>query len=159
MLTKSQQLIYKIIKTLEKVEDKTKLAKLQYLADFIHYAFHDNFISGKEVVYSKQKQGPLANTLSSDLEALKNQKVIDENPSFNYKVKKPVELKLSDDEIKTIEYVCDKYGRLNWKDLVSISHEQEPYLSATEGGIIESFTAYNLIDDHEQEYNAVPCHS
>jgi len=46
------------------------LAKLQYLTDFIHFAFHDNFVSGKEVIYTKQKQGPLANTLTSDLEVL-----------------------------------------------------------------------------------------
>src|SRR3989338_5156439 len=121
MLTKSQQLIYKIIDELEKVEDKTKLAKLQYFADFIHYAFHDTFISGKEGVYSKQKQGPLANTLSGDLETLIEQKIIDENPSFNYKVKKSIGIELSKDEIKTVKYVCDKYGKLNWKELVSIS--------------------------------------
>jgi uncharacterized phage-associated protein len=60
---------------------------------------------------------------------------------------------------KQNEYVCNKYGKLNWRDLVSISHEQEPYLSAAEGGVIESFTAYNLIDDHEQEYNAISCRS
>lgn len=157
MLTQSQQLIYKIIETLGKVEDKTKLAKLQYLTDFIHFAFHDNFVSGKEVIYTKQKQGPLASTLTGDLEVLKEKKVIEENPSFSYKIKKTNQINLTPGEIKTIQYVCDKYGKLNWRDLVSISHEQEPYLSAPEGGVIESFTAYNLIDDHEREYNAISC--
>ena len=159
MLTKSQQLLYKILETLGKVEDKTKLAKLQYLSDFIHFAFPDSFISGKDVIYTKQKQGPLANTLTNDLETLKDKKFVEENPSYNYKIKKETQLELTPEEIKTIEYVCDKYGKLNWRDLVSISHEQEPYLSALESGVIESFTAYNLIDDHEQEYNAIPCRS
>ncbi|MBI2995480.1 MAG: SocA family protein [Candidatus Melainabacteria bacterium] len=159
MLTKSQQLVYKIIDELEKVEDKTKLAKLQYLADFIHFAFHDNFVSGKEIVYTKQKQGPLASTLTNDLEALKEKKIIEENPAFSYKIKKTAQINLTPEEIKTVQYVCNKYGKLNWRDLVSISHEQEPYLSAAEGGVIESFTAYNLIDDHEQEYNAISCRS
>jgi len=40
------------------VDDKTKLAKLEYFSDFIHYAFNDEAISGE--IYSRQKQGPLA---------------------------------------------------------------------------------------------------
>ena len=39
MLSRSQQLLYQIIKDKKIVDDKTKLAKFQYLVDFIHFAW------------------------------------------------------------------------------------------------------------------------
>ncbi len=44
-MTKSQKLLYFLIKELKEADDKVKLAKLAYLADFIHYAFNNNPIS------------------------------------------------------------------------------------------------------------------
>ena len=54
MITKSQKLLYSLIKKGEVIEDKTKLAKLQYFADFIHYAFYNHPISDEGMIYTKQ---------------------------------------------------------------------------------------------------------
>lgn len=148
-LTKSQQLLYYIIQSKDKVEDKTKLAKLQYFADFIHYAFHNKPISQEEIIYTKQKQGLLARTFSNDVETLKNLGVIGETPKYNYSVKKNVNVTLTKEEIKTIEYVLNKYGDLSYSELVNICHSQVPYLATKEGAIAEFFTSYNLVDDYK----------
>ncbi len=150
MLTKSQQLLYAIIKENKGVESKTKLAKLQYFADFIHYAFYNTPISSSGTVYTKQKQGPLANTLSEDLDVLIKNNLIVEKPNYNYINSDPKnKVNLTKDELKTIKYVVSMYGNLPFYQLVDISHKQVPYLSSDESGIVEFFTAYNLIEDYK----------
>ena len=59
-LTKSQSLLYDIIQKSGGIDDKTKLAKLEYFADFIHYAFNNAPISETSNIYEKRKQGPLS---------------------------------------------------------------------------------------------------
>lgn len=153
-MTKSQQLLYELIKRSGVVEDKTKLAKLEYLADFIHYAFHDSTISEESNIYTRQKQGPLSRTLTSDLEALKESGCLEEDPKFNYRIKSDCETSLNEKEIKTVDYVLGKYRNSSWKELVDITHHQAPYLSTKESGIVELFTAYNLVDEYP-DYAAV----
>lgn len=147
-LTKSQQLLYCIIDKTNGVDDKTKLAKLEYFSDFIHYAFHDEAISDE--IYTRQKQGPLGRHLTDDLNILTELGYVEENPKYHYKIKKPLGTSLDSNETKTIEFVVDRYGKLSWGELMSISHEQIPYLSARDGEIIESFTAYNLVDEYPE---------
>jgi uncharacterized phage-associated protein len=151
MLTKSQQLLYALIKENKGVESKTKLAKLQYFADFIHFAFYGNPISEANTVYTRQRQGPLANTLSDDLDVLTKEKLISENFPYNYKDAEKSKLvsNLSVQELKTVRYVVSLYGKLPFNQLVDISHKQVPYLSSDENGIVEFFTAYNLIEDYK----------
>lgn len=155
MLTKSQQLLLYLIELKGgSVDDKTKLAKYQYFTDFIHYAFNNTSVSGKLIIYTKQKQGPLSLSFSDDLEILKKTGFIKESPQYNFKiVKKGYKLNLSDKEKKTAKFVIDKYGKLSFNELIKISHCQEPYLSAEKGAIIQYFTAFNLVDsypDYEQ---------
>jgi len=147
-LTKSQQLLYRIIEKNGGVDDKTKLAKLEYFSDFIHYAFNDEAISGE--IYTRQKQGPLARNLTEDLNRLKEMGYVEEKPAYHYKVKKPLATSFDSKEERTIEFVVDRYGKLSFSELVSISHEQIPYLSARDGEIIEMFTAYNLVDEYPE---------
>jgi uncharacterized phage-associated protein len=147
-MTKSQILLYEIIKRSHTVDDKTKLAKLEYLADFIHYAFNNSTISQEENIYTRQKQGPLSRSLSADLQALIDNDYVEENPRFNYKLKNIFETNLSASESRTIDYTLEKYGRSSWRELVDITHNQAPYLSTKESGIVELFTAYNLIDEY-----------
>lgn len=147
-MTKSQQLLYYIIQNKGYIEDKTKLAKLQYFTDFIHFAFHNKPISDEVLVYTRQKQGPLARTFGSDIDALKEMGFIIEDPQFHYKIVKMAKISLSIEEKKTIDYVLQKYGKLSYKELMDICHEQEPYLSTQDGGVIEYFTAYNLVDSY-----------
>ncbi|TSC94196.1 MAG: hypothetical protein CEN91_17 [Candidatus Berkelbacteria bacterium Licking1014_85] len=148
-LKKSQQLLYYIIQSKDKVEDKTKLAKLQYFADFIHYAFHGQPISQQEIIYTKQKQGLLSRNFTDDIEVLKLSGLIDETSKYNYVIKKKVNISLSNEEIRTVQYVLKKYGDLSYSDLVGICHSQVPYLATKEGAIAEFFTAYNLVDEYK----------
>lgn len=147
-MIKSQQLLYEIVKRSNTVDDKTKLAKLEYLADFIHFAFHDATISEDTNIYTRQKQGPLSRRLTADLQALIDAGLVEEKPKYNYKLKKDVGTSLSTAESKTIDYVLRKYGDRDWKELVDITHSQAPYLSTKESGIVELFTAYNLVDEY-----------
>ena len=147
-LTKSQQLLYYIIKKREELEDKTKLAKLEYFVDFIHFAFHDKPISQEEIVYTREKQGPLALNFNEDLRVLKAGGCVEENPKYHFKTTKECSVDFSAEELKTIDYVLGKYGKESYKDLVQISHSQAPYLSTKEGNVVELFTAYNLVDEY-----------
>lgn len=147
-MTKSQQLLCYIIGKLGGVDDKTKLAKLEYFVDFIHFAFHDTPVSQKEIVYTRQKQGPLAFNFNDDLVELKSEGCITEKPQYHFNVIKDCPSDFTADELKTIDYVLEKYGKQSYKDLVEISHSQTPYLSTKEGNVVELFTAYNLVDEY-----------
>jgi len=158
MLTKSQQLLLYLIELKGgNVDDKTKLAKYQYFTDFIHFAFNNIPVSESTILYTKQKQGPLSRSFSDDLEKLKSTGYLEESPKYNFKLTKRVfPNKLTSKEKKTAQFVISKYGNLNYQELVSICHSQEPYLSADQKAIIEFFTAYNLVDeypDYEQFKN------
>jgi hypothetical protein len=150
-LTKSQLLLLEIIKGLGgEVDDKTKLAKLEYLSDFIHYAFHDQPISDQSNLYQRRKQGPLSSSFNDDLMLLCARNYLKQTGEYSYKIaKKPVDASLSDEERKTVDFVISRYGGASWNDLVKIAHSQIPHLSAGgDGAVIEYFTAYNLVDDY-----------
>lgn len=147
-LTKSQKLLYEIIRKLNGVEDKTKLAKLQYFADFIHYAFYDVPISEPTNIYEKRKQGPLSIKFNSDLNILEKTALIEESPKYNFSIKKEIDTHLSSQENSTIEYVLNRYGKLSYDELLDICHAQIPHLSTKEDGIVQFFTAYNLVDQY-----------
>lgn len=157
MLTKSQQLLLYLIELKGgSVDDKTKLAKYQYFTDFIHYAFNKTPVSEESTIYTKQKQGPLALSFTDDLETLKRLGFVKESPQYNFKmVKKDYKLQLSEKEKKTAKFVIDKYGKLNFQELIKVSHCQEPYLSAEKGAIIQYFTAFNLVDSYP-DYGQFP---
>ena len=149
MITKSQELLLYLLDLKGgKVDDKTKLAKYQYFVDFIHYAFHNTSVSSDEILYTKQKQGPLSRTLTDDLNALKELGYIKEDPPYRYSLSKKPTLSLTEEEKKTARYVVSKYGELSYLDLIQVCHRQTPYLSAQDGGVIEFFTAFNLVDDY-----------
>ena len=148
MLTKSQQLLLYLLELKGGVDDKTKIAKYQYFADFIHFAFNNKPISEPTIVYTRQKMGPLSRTLTEDLEYLEKNGFIKEEPAYNYKPIKKAKLTLTEEERKTAKYVINKYGDLQYSELVSICHKQEPYLSANDGGVIELVTSYNLVENY-----------
>ena len=147
-LTKSQQLLYCIVKRMGGIEDKTKLAKLEYFVDFIHFAFNDKPVSQEEIVYTREKQGPLALNFNDDLGVLKVGGCIEEKPKYHFEVTKECPVDFSVEELKTIDYVLKKYGKESYHDLLQISHSQAPYLSTREGNVVELFTAYNLVDEY-----------
>lgn len=148
-MTKSQQLIYKLIESQGEIDDKTKLAKLQYFADFIHYAFNNKPISQENIIYTKQKQGLLSRSLTSDIKELEVAGLIEEKPKYHYRIKKNTRTTLNSKEIQTIDYVLSKYGKLSYSELVDICHSQVPYLATKDGAVAEFFTAYNLVDEYK----------
>lgn len=148
-LTHSQELLYCLIKGLGVSDDKVKLAKLAYFADFIHYAFHDRPISEETNVYQKRNFGPLSISFNADLRALKEEGLIESLQKFHFNpTKKKVEVKLDKDQLYTIKYVLDKYKDYSFNTLAELSHKQTPYLTATEGGVIDYNTAYNLVEEY-----------
>jgi uncharacterized phage-associated protein len=152
--TKSQQLLYAIIKELGEIDDKIKLAKFQYFSDFIHYAFHDEPISDVTSLYEKRPYGPLARSFNSDLNILISEGLIEKKGKYSFAVKKDIGQVLGEKELKTVKYVLNKYSNHSYDTLTALSHKQIPYLSTNEGGIIEYDTAYNLVDDYG-DYSAV----
>ena len=153
-LTKSQKLLYTIIEKLGGIDDKIKLAKFQYFSDFIHYAFFNNPISDMTSIYEKRSYGPLSRNFNSDLTVLSSKGLIQQSGKYEYAIKKEVETELSKEEIKTVEYVLSKYSNYTYDILADITHKQIPYLSATEGGVVEYDTAYNLIDEYSDYQTA-----
>jgi uncharacterized phage-associated protein len=151
-VTQSQALLLEIIKRLGgEVKDKTVLAKLQYFSDFIHYAFHDQSISQPDNFYQRRKQGPLSRDFNEDLTALCNAGLLKQNSAHHYSIQGKTDTKLSENELKTVDFVVNRYGNLSYDELVKISHSQIPYLSASgNGAVIEYFTAYNLIDEYPE---------
>ena len=147
-LTKSQKLLYTLIQELGGIDDKIKLAKFQYFSDFIHYAFHNQPISDMTSIYEKRPYGPLSRSFNADLVALISNGFIQQKSKYEYSVKKKIDNNLSKEEIKTIKYVMTKYASYTYDILADITHKQIPYLSATEGGVVEYDTAYNLIDEY-----------
>lgn len=147
-ITKSQALLYALIKGLNEADDKVKLAKLAYFADFIHYAFHNKPISEETSLYQKRDYGPLSVSFNSDLKQLIESGLITSKQPYHFTVAKDVKANLDEQELKTVEYVLGKYSQYAYDVLADISHKQIPYLSATDGGIIDYNTAYNLVEEY-----------
>ena len=147
-LTKSQKLLYTLIQELGCIDDKIKLAKFQYFSDFIHYAFYNQPISDVVSIYEKRTYGPLSRNFNADLVTLVSNGLIQQKGKYTYSIKKKIDNNLSKEEIKTIKYVVKKYAKYAYDVLADITHKQIPYLSATEGGVVEYNTAYNLIDEY-----------
>jgi uncharacterized phage-associated protein len=147
-LTKSQSLLYTLIKGLNEADDKVKLAKLAYFADFIHYAFHDKPISEETNLYQKRNFGPLSVSFNADLKYLLDNGLITSNQKYHFKSAKEIKTDLDEAEMKTVGYVLGKYSKYPFDVLADISHKQIPYLSATEGSVIDYNTAYNLVEQY-----------
>lgn len=147
-LTKSQKLLYALIQELGGVDDKIKLAKFQYFSDFIHYAFHNKPISDTTSLYEKRAYGPLARNFNADLNILVSNGLVEQKSKYEYSIKKTIETNLSPEELRTIQYVKEKYMKYSYAVLADITHNQIPYLSTNEGGVVEYDTAYNLVDEY-----------
>src|ERR1700733_2699328 len=134
-LTKSQRLLYTIIRELGGVDDKVKLAKFEYFSDFIHYAFNNTPISDTTSLYEKRPYGPLARNFNADLAELVSKGILEQKDEYHYSIKKNINPDLNEQELKTVKYVLSKYSNYSYKVLADITHKQIPYLSTNEGGI------------------------
>ena len=154
MLTPSQSVLVELLRGLGETTNKLKLAKLEYLVDFLHYAFHSRPASGEGVLYERRQYGPLARSFNADLADLARLGLIRQAPRNYYALAGTTEPSLCPETQATLRYVLDRYGKLSTNELLALCHAQEPYLSTSAGAVIEFFTAYNLLDDHQDHPSA-----
>ena len=117
---------------------KKKLAKLLYFIDFDFYEIHEKSITGDR--YYARDMGPLGAKLQEELQTMAAKKLIrmreektsdraELEPTIVYEATvKPDNSVLSEEEIKMIQRVAKKYGRLTGKQLQDISHNEAPYI-------------------------------
>jgi len=114
---------------------KTKLNKLLFYADFIHYYWHGSSISGSRYVHLPY--GPVPDGYEDTLEALQHYGVVDiseqnsaelissgDNSAVNF---------LTPDEQKTLEWVTKAYGDMSASQLTELSHREKAYRNTRTG--------------------------
>ncbi|HKP68869.1 MAG TPA: Panacea domain-containing protein [Pyrinomonadaceae bacterium] len=114
---------------------KTKLNKLLFYADFIHYYTYGTSISGSRYVHLPY--GPVPDGYEDTLEALQHYGVVDiseknsselilsgENSAVDF---------LTPEEQKTVAWVTKAYGDLSASQLTEISHRERAYKNTRAG--------------------------
>ena len=142
-----QMLVYILSKFEKRGLTKTKLAKLLYLSDFYHYYNHFDSIS--HVLYKCKEYGPLAEPFLEVIEDMYEKgelhiDVLEEGAqmlTLSKSFSKTSLNRLSDEEKKEIDMVCDKWKNANSKELVNFTHKQKPWMACRENEIIP----YDLI--------------
>lgn len=129
---------------------KTKLFKLLWYADFLHFKRHGHSISGLSYVHFAW--GPVPkdyNRLLSDLEGSGMIRIEPEVVGdFNAEVIKALggvtPDSLSDEEKDTIQVVSDKFKDWSSKDLSEYSHKEKGYMLTAHGDVISYDFAKDL---------------
>lgn len=120
------------------IRGKKKLAKLLYFIDFDFYELCEKSITGD--TYYARDMGPLGAKLQEQLEAMLKDNLIkihqertsgqaELEPTIVYEANgTPDTSLLAEEEIRMIQRVARKYGRLNGKQLEDLSHSEAPYV-------------------------------
>ena len=115
---------------------KTKLNKLLFYSDFLNYKRTGYSISG--IAYRAVPFGPVPAEYEKLYVKLKDDELANvelvEFDNGNYgetvrAIKKFDEAALSTAEVQTLKSVVDKFARLNTKQLVNLSHEEQAWLA------------------------------
>ena len=114
---------------------KTKLNKLLFYADFVHYYLYGNSISGSRYVHLPY--GPVPDGYEDTLETLQHYGVVDileqnsaelvsngDNSAVDF---------LSPEELKTLEWVIKTYGNMSASQLTEVSHREKAYRNTRTG--------------------------
>jgi len=114
---------------------KTKLNKLLFYADFVNYHMHGSSISGSKYVHLPY--GPVPDGYEETLETLNHYGVIDvsrqnsaelvrtgDNPANNF---------LSQNELQSMDWVLESYGKMSASQLTEISHRERAYKDTKSG--------------------------
>jgi uncharacterized phage-associated protein len=114
---------------------KTKLNKLLFYADFIHYYTYGTSISGSRYVHLPY--GPVPDGYEDTLEALQHYGVVDiseknsaelissgENSALDF---------LTPEEQRTVAWVAKTYGEMSASQLTEISHRERAYKNTRTG--------------------------
>jgi uncharacterized phage-associated protein len=115
----------------------TKLNKLLFYADFIHYRLHSVSISGTKYVHVPY--GPVPDGYLAIIELLEKEDVIriDEEPFYQGRVvsakKEPDFASLPGSALQALEQVCDFFGNKSAKEVSEISHNEAGYKETEQG--------------------------
>ena len=134
---KYQQTILYLCKKLGgEIRGKKKLAKLLYFVDFDFYEKNHRPITGD--VYKALPMGPFPVALNDITAEMAEKGILQIKPVNEYPGGNPTEVYhaeskpdlsvFSEDEIKMIDRVINKYGQLNGKQLEDLTHNEAPYI-------------------------------
>jgi uncharacterized phage-associated protein len=125
---------------------KKKLAKLLYYVDFDRYEFNESEKSVTGDTYKAWKMGPVPQTFSEVIDDMqkKGSLSVEEReqsagylPTSIYRASKKPDLNVfDDDDLKILQHVAVKYGRLTGKQLEDLTHAEAPYIGTQPNGEI-----------------------
>ncbi len=117
---------------------KKKLAKLLYYVDFDRYEYNESEKSVTGDVYKAWKMGPVPQHFSKvidnmEREGLMSIKEQEESPGYlptsvYTAAKKPDLSVFDDDDLRIMQHVINKYGKLTGKQLEDLTHAEAPYI-------------------------------
>lgn len=131
---------------------KTKLAKLLYLADFTRFYRELEPMSG--VKYRRMEYGPVADVFFSLTDDLYQTGKIDIKPVDRAQIICPSTReadnfdRLSADELKLIQEICEQWKDRRTEEIVNFTHEQLPWKLCRDG----EFIPYELIIQEDPEH-------
>lgn len=113
----------------------TKLNKLLYYLDFIHFRDHEESVT--KDLYIHDQYGPVPSRVDDVLAALKNDEVIDAQ-AVDYKDGELVRFDLKDpkqldetafsvEQKKLLKQICDEFGRWPTPKIVAQTHLEAPW--------------------------------
>ncbi len=130
---------------------KTQLNKLLFYTDFVHYKNKVSSISGFR--YSAIPLGPVPDNYEGIYNLIENKGEIDidyqENdwgPTKRFKNTVPFNESLfTSEELDTMNFVCEKFGKMSTKEIVDYSHEETAWVENKERkGIIDYKYAFDI---------------
>lgn len=121
------------------VHGKKKLAKLLYYVDFDRYEFNESMKSITGDTYKAWKMGPVPEGYMTVIQKLAaDGKISQESeppmPGHEHAKEvftastKPDMSVFDEDDIKILEHVVGKYGKLTGKQLEDLTHQEAPYV-------------------------------
>lgn len=113
----------------------TKLNKLLYYLDFVHFRDHKKPVTGD--VYIHQGYGPVPSQIDEVLTTLKSEGSIDtkampynDEEMINFSLKnesKPDESVFSQEQKKLLKQICDEFGNWPTEKIVAQTHLEAPW--------------------------------
>ncbi len=125
---------------------KTKLMKMLFYSDFLY--FKENSISISGLRYAHLPFGPAVHGWSTLLAWLEQEKVIELSPTEQdcdlITSSQVLQGELNESELKTLERVISKLGKLSARDLSDLTHLEKAYKETKKGDLISYEYALEL---------------
>lgn len=136
---KLRDVIFYLISKLGVIESRTKLVKLLYLADVEAKEKLDRTITGLTYIY--HFYGPYAPEIIEKALEMDGEEIREVyNPLFDryeyYAVKEEADVDLNPDEIKILNEVIKKYGRMNTNEIKEVAYNTKQMKRVEPGEII-----------------------